>query len=91
MKRSEAVRDLAIMLMGRLPEWEKQERLNFADEILEQLEIMGMLPQEGSIMCPELTMTHSPNELEPEMVSKLDREKIEKEIDDFFDELGREE
>jgi hypothetical protein len=44
MKRSEAVRDLAIMLMGRLPEWEKQERLNFADEILEQLEIMGMQP-----------------------------------------------
>lgn len=44
MKRSEAVRDLAIMLMGRLPEWEKQERLNFANEILEQLEIMGMQP-----------------------------------------------
>lgn len=30
--------------MARLPEWEKQERLNFADEILEQLEIMGMQP-----------------------------------------------
>jgi hypothetical protein len=44
MKRSEAVRDLAIMLMGRLPEWEKQERLNFANEILEQIEIMGMQP-----------------------------------------------
>jgi hypothetical protein len=44
MKRSEVVRDLAIMLMGRLPEWEKQERLNFADEIIEQLEIMGLQP-----------------------------------------------
>ena len=58
MKRSEAVRDLAIMLMGRLPEWEKQERLNFADEILEQLEIMGMLPPEIVIDYSPLTTTN---------------------------------
>lgn len=58
MKRSEAVRDLAIMLMGRLPEWERQERLNFADEILEQLEIMGMLPPEIIIDYSPLTTTN---------------------------------
>lgn len=58
MKRSEAVRDLAIMLMARLPEWEKQERLNFADEILEQLEIMGMLPPEIVIDYSPLTTTN---------------------------------
>jgi len=44
MKKSEAVRDLAIFLMGRLPEWEKSERLKFADEILSELEIMGIQP-----------------------------------------------
>lgn len=81
MKRSEAVRDLAIMLMGRLPEWEKQERLNFANEILEQLEIMGMLPQEGGMMCPELTMTHNANELEPEI-------SISESLDKFLNETG---
>ena len=58
MKRSEAVRDLAIMLMARLPEWEKQERLNFADEIIEQLEIMGMLPPEIVIDYSPLTTTN---------------------------------
>jgi len=58
MKRSEAVRDLAIMLMGRLPEWEKQERLNFANEILEQIEIMGMLPPEIIIDYSPLTTTN---------------------------------
>lgn len=36
--------NIAIELMSRLPEWEKQERLNFADEILQAIEIEGMLP-----------------------------------------------
>lgn len=58
MRRSEAVRDLAIMLMGRLPEWEKQERLNFANEILEQVEIMGMLPPEIIVDDSPLTTTN---------------------------------
>jgi hypothetical protein len=35
---------IAIELMGRLPEWEKQERLNFAAEILQVCEIEGMVP-----------------------------------------------
>ena len=30
--------------MSRLPEWEKQERLNFASEILQCVEMEGMLP-----------------------------------------------
>lgn len=36
--------NIAIELMSRLPEWEKQERLNFADEILQAIEIEGMMP-----------------------------------------------
>ena len=44
MKRSEMILNIAIEMMGRLPEWEKQERLNFAEEILQVLEINGMLP-----------------------------------------------
>ena len=44
MKRSEMVMAIAIELMGRLPEWEKQERLNFASEILQVCEIEGMVP-----------------------------------------------
>jgi hypothetical protein len=44
MKRSDMVISLAISLMTRLPEWEKQERLKFADELLSDLEIEGMLP-----------------------------------------------
>lgn len=44
MKRSDMVARLAISLMTRLPEWEKQERLKFADEILNDLEIEGMIP-----------------------------------------------
>lgn len=44
MKRSEMVQNIAIELMSRLPEWEKQERLNFASEILQCIEIEGMLP-----------------------------------------------
>lgn len=36
--------DIAIELMSRLPEWEKQERLNFAEEILQCVEINGMAP-----------------------------------------------
>jgi hypothetical protein len=44
MKRSEMIIDIAIQLMSRLPEWEKQERLDFADEILGAIEILGMLP-----------------------------------------------
>lgn len=44
MKRSEMVTTLAIELMSRLPEWEKQERLNFASELLQCMEIEGMLP-----------------------------------------------
>jgi len=43
-KRSEMVIAIAIELMGRLPEWEKQERLNFASEILQVCEIEGMVP-----------------------------------------------
>lgn len=38
------VRTIAIELMTRLPEWEKQERLKFASEILQAIEIEGMLP-----------------------------------------------
>lgn len=38
------VTSIAIELMSRLPEWEKQERLKFADEILQCIEIEGMLP-----------------------------------------------
>ena len=44
MKRSDMVIAIAIELMGRLPEWEKQERLNFAAEILQVCEIEGMVP-----------------------------------------------
>jgi hypothetical protein len=44
MKRSDMVINIAISLMSRLPEWEKQERLKFADEILSNIEIEGMLP-----------------------------------------------
>lgn len=44
MKRSEMVQAIAIELMSRLPEWEKQERLNFASEILQAIEIEGMKP-----------------------------------------------
>jgi hypothetical protein len=44
MKRSEMILNIAIEMMGRLPEWEKQERLNFAEEVLQVLEINGMLP-----------------------------------------------
>ena len=44
MKRSEMVINIAIELMSRLPEWEKQERLDFASEILQSIEIMDMLP-----------------------------------------------
>lgn len=44
MKRSEMVQNIAIELMSRLPEWEKQERLNFASEILQCIEMEGMLP-----------------------------------------------
>ena len=42
MKRSEMVINIAISLMTRLPEWEKQERLNFASEILRDMEIEGV-------------------------------------------------
>ena len=41
--------NLAIELMSRLPEWEKQERLNFAEEILQCIEMNGMLPPRQSI------------------------------------------
>ena len=44
MKRSEMVQTIAIELMTRLPEWEKQERLKFASEILQAIEMEGMLP-----------------------------------------------
>ena len=44
MKRSEMVMNLARFLMSRLPEWEKSARLEFADELLSDLEIEGMLP-----------------------------------------------
>lgn len=44
MKRSEMVNTIAISLMSRLPEWEKEERRKFASEILQDLEIEGMLP-----------------------------------------------
>ena len=44
MKRSEMIIDIAIELMSRLPEWEKQERLNFAEEILQCVEVNGMAP-----------------------------------------------
>ena len=44
MKKSEVIRDLAIFLMGRLPEWQKTERLKFADEIINELEIIGIQP-----------------------------------------------
>ena len=44
MKRSEMVTTLAIEMMSRLPEWEKQERINFASELLQACEIEGMLP-----------------------------------------------
>lgn len=46
MKRSDMVAVIAIELMTRLPEWEKQERINFASEILQAIEIEGMLPPE---------------------------------------------
>ena len=36
--------NIAIELMSRLPEWEKQERLKFASEILQCIEMNGMLP-----------------------------------------------
>jgi hypothetical protein len=44
MKRSEMVINIAIELMSRLPEWEKSERSNFASEILQAIEIQGMIP-----------------------------------------------
>lgn len=44
MKRSEMVINISIELMSRLPEWEKQERLNFANEILQCIEMNGMMP-----------------------------------------------
>ena len=40
---------LAIEMMGRLPEWEKQERLNFAGELLQVMEIQGMIIPE--VIC----------------------------------------
>ena len=46
MKRNEMVINIAIELMSRLPEWEKEERLKFASEILQCIEIEGMLPPE---------------------------------------------
>lgn len=53
MKRSEMVINIAIELMSRLPEWEKQERLNFASEILQSIEIEGMLPPEQDYQLKE--------------------------------------
>ena len=47
MKRSEMVMNLARFLMSRLPEWEKSARLEFADELLSDLEIEGMLPPQN--------------------------------------------
>lgn len=44
MKRSEMVSSIAIELMSRLPEWEKSERIAFANDILQCVEIEGMLP-----------------------------------------------
>lgn len=44
MKRSDMVNTIAISLMSRLPEWEKEERRKFASEILQDIEIEGMLP-----------------------------------------------
>lgn len=49
MKRSEMVINIAIEMMSRLPEWEKQERLNFASEILQVCEMEGMVP----VILPE--------------------------------------
>ena len=44
MKRSEMVEHIAIELMGRLPEGEKQYRIELANEILLAIEVQGMLP-----------------------------------------------
>lgn len=44
MKRSEMVINLAIHLMSRLPEWTKESRREFADELLGLVEMDGMLP-----------------------------------------------
>lgn len=44
MKRSEMVINLAIEMMGRLPEWKREEREAFASELLQVCEIEGMLP-----------------------------------------------
>lgn len=35
---------IAMSLMSRLPEWEKVERLKFAEDILGDIECEGMLP-----------------------------------------------
>ena len=44
MKRSEMVVNLAISLMSRLPEMSKEDRRDFASELLQVLEIDGMIP-----------------------------------------------
>jgi hypothetical protein len=44
MKRSEMVINIAIELMGHFPELKKQERRQIADEILQSIEISGMMP-----------------------------------------------
>ena len=43
MKRIEMIEIIAIEMMARLPEWEKQERLNFAKELLQVIEINEMV------------------------------------------------
>lgn len=44
MKRSEMVINIAIELMSNFPELKKEERRKIADEILQCIEINGMLP-----------------------------------------------
>lgn len=47
------VQTIAISLMSRLPEWEKEERLKFASEILQDIEIEGMLPPQRMVTGKE--------------------------------------
>lgn len=59
MKRSDMVRAIASEMMSRLPEWEKQERLNFASELLQVCEIEGMLPKPLQVDCVTDTILYT--------------------------------
>lgn len=69
MKRSEMVMHIARSLMSHL-DWDRKERMEFADSILGDIEIEGMLPPEivhRTMSIPETSIGYrTKNEWEPE-------------------------